>query len=301
MLFYSLFDTTSLRKKVILNENKVVEEYMEQKADKKAEEMAIQENLDRIKYKLVVISGKGGVGKSTVAVNAAFALALNGKKVGILDVDIHGPSIAKMLGIEGRTLKAATADGRPQPIRVVENIYALTIASMMPNPDEPIIWRGPLKIGVIRQFMQDIEWPELDYLIVDCPPGTGDEPLSVIQTLKKVDGTIIVSTPQDVSLLDARKTITFSGKMNVPVIGIVENMAMFLCPHCGEPIDIFKGTGVQKAADDFGVDILGSIPIDANIVKTSDSGRPFVYDFGKTLAAQAMQSIVTKIIEKVEK
>jgi Mrp family chromosome partitioning ATPase len=241
------------------------------------------------------------VGKSTVAVNTAFALAMNGMKVGILDVDIHGPSIAKMLGIEGKTLKSATEGGRPQPIRVVENIYALTIASLMENPDEPVIWRGPLKISVIRQFMKDIEWPELDYLIVDCPPGTGDEPLSVIQTLKDVDGTIIVSTPQDVALLDARKTITFSGKMNVPVIGIVENMAMFHCPHCGEPIDIFKGTGVKKAAADFGVDILGSIPIDANIVETGDAGRPFVYDFGKTAAAQAMQSIVMKIIEKVEK
>lgn len=265
-----------------------------------AEEMALQENLDRIKHKLVVISGKGGVGKSTVAVNTAFALAMNGKKVGILDVDIHGPSIAKMLGIEGRALQAEQGR-RPQPVRVVENIYALTIASMMPNPDEPVIWRGPLKIGAIRQFMQDIEWPELDYLIVDCPPGTGDEPLSVIQTLKDVDGTLIVSTPQDVALLDARKTITFSNKLNVPVTGIIENMAMFACPHCGKPIDIFRGTGVKKAAEDFGIDILGSIPIDTNIAETGDAGRPFVYDFGKTAAAEAMQQIVLKIIEKTEK
>ncbi|MBN1948926.1 MAG: Mrp/NBP35 family ATP-binding protein, partial [Candidatus Cloacimonetes bacterium] len=207
----------------------------EDQISKEDQEKRLQANLDRIKYKLIVISGKGGVGKSTVAVNIAHALVSAGKSVGILDVDIHGPSIAKMLGIEGQTLQASTENMMPMPIQVYENLYAMTIASLLSNPDEPVIWRGPLKMGAIKQFLQDISWPELDYLIVDSPPGTGDEPLSVVQILKKVDGSLIVSTPQDVALLDARKTIKFSQKMNVPIIGIIENMSAFLCPHCQQP------------------------------------------------------------------
>ena len=176
------------------------------KQKKTKEEIRIEANLNRIKHKLIVISGKGGVGKSTVAVNVAYGLASQGNKVGILDVDIHGPSIAKMLGIEGKKLHMKEQGEFPEPIKVNENLYALTIATLVENPDDPIIWRGPIKINVIKQFMQDIQWPELDYLIVDSPPGTGDEPLSVVQTLKKVDGSLIVSTPQDIALLDARKT-----------------------------------------------------------------------------------------------
>jgi len=262
------------------------------------EQKKIDANLSRIKNSIVVISGKGGVGKSTVTVNLAYGLALQGKKVGILDVDIHGPSMGKMLGIEGKPLEMD--NGIPKPVRVHENIYAVTIASMLPNVDDPIIWRGPLKIGAIKQFMQDIEWPELDYLIVDSPPGTGDEPLSVIQTLKKVTGSVIVSTPQDVAFLDARKTLTFSQKMNVPVLGIVENMAGFVCPNCGEKINIFEGTGAKKASEDFNVDILGSLPIDPNIGKSSDKGRPYIYDFNKMPAAKEMRSIVSNILQKIE-
>nr|HPR17930.1 Mrp/NBP35 family ATP-binding protein [Candidatus Cloacimonadota bacterium] len=237
--------------------------------DTKAKEadQRLQDNLAKIKHKLIVISGKGGVGKSTVAVNVAQGLAAVGKKVGILDVDIHGPSIAKMLGIEGKKLMASEGE-LPAPVQVTENLWALTIATLLDNPDEPIIWRGPLKMGVIKQFLQDIEWPELDFLIIDSPPGTGDEPLSVVQILKSVDGSLIVSTPQDISLLDARKTIKFSQKMNVPILGIIENMSTFVCPHCHKEIDIFTGMGVQKAADDFAIDILGKIPIDVNIVKS---------------------------------
>jgi len=261
----------------------------------------LQENLDRIKHKLIVISGKGGVGKSTVAVNVASGLAAQGKKVGILDVDIHGPSIAKMLGIEGQSLQASPDSPFPKPVQVNENLYAMTIASLISNPDEPIVWRGPLKMGAIRQFLQDISWPELDYLIVDSPPGTGDEPLSVVQLLKKVDGSLIVSTPQDIALLDARKTIKFSEKMGVPVVGLIENMSTFLCPHCGEPIDIFKGTGVKKAAADFKVDILGKIPIDTEIVESGDKGRSVFTDHKNTGTTDEFKSIVNKIIGKIEK
>ncbi|MBC8384298.1 MAG: Mrp/NBP35 family ATP-binding protein [Candidatus Cloacimonetes bacterium] len=275
---------------------------IDQDAEKKIrEEKQLQENIDRIKHKLIVISGKGGVGKSTVSVNLAYGLALTGKKVGILDIDIHGPSIAKMLGIEGQKLGISAQKQRPMPIRVQENLYAMTIATLLQSADDPVIWRGPLKMGVIKQFLQDIEWPELDYLIVDSPPGTGDEPLSIVQILKKVDGSLIVSTPQDVSFLDARKTIKFSQKMSVPVIGIIENMSGFTCPHCGEKVDIFPGKGAAKAALDFSVDILGKIPIDVNIVKTSDSGKAYIKDFSELSAAKEMQNIIKKVIKKVEK
>ncbi len=266
---------------------------------KKPSDEKLQANLKRIKYKIVVLSGKGGVGKSTMAVNLAYGLALAGRRVGLIDTDLHGPSLAKMLGIEGRRLEV-DENGEPMPIRVHENLHAVTIASMLPDADEPIIWRGPLKMGAIRQFLEEIAWPEIDYLIADCPPGTGDEPLSIVQLLGKVDGSVIVSTPQDVAFLDARKTINFSHRMTVPVLGIVENMGTFLCPHCGKEISIFEGEGTQKAADDFGVDILGRIPIDTNIAKSSDSGRPYIYDFGKMKAAGIMQDITHKIIEKVE-
>ncbi len=261
----------------------------------------LKDNIDRIKNKIVVFSGKGGVGKSTVAVNLAYGLALNGKKVGIMDVDMHGPSIAKMLGIEGKKLGGPKSDDRPTPIKVHENLWALSIATFLPDVDEPVIWRGPLKNGAIKQFMQDIEWPELDYMIIDCPPGTGDEILSVAQILKNVNGSVIVSTPQDISFLDARKTIKFSKKMNIPILGIVENMAYLICPKCGEKIEIFAGNGAKKASKDFDVDILGSIPIDPNIVKTGDTGRPYIYDYNKLPAAKEMNVVVEKIINKMEK
>jgi ATP-binding protein involved in chromosome partitioning len=279
----------------------IMSEHQTAKPDGSTDDARLQENLDKIRHKLIVISGKGGVGKSTVAVNVAYGLALAGKKVGILDVDIHGPSIAKMLGIEGKTLQASSDSPFPKPIEVSPNLYAMTIASLIQNPDEPIIWRGPLKMGAIRQFLQDIRWPELDYLVVDSPPGTGDEPLSVVQLLKKVDGSLIVSTPQDIALLDARKTIKFSGKMGVPVIGLIENMSTFVCPHCGEDIDIFKGTGVQKAAADFGVNILGKIPMDAEIVSAGDEGRSVFSDEKNAVAKEVFQEIVEKIMREVEK
>ena len=269
------------------------------KPEKTQEEIRIEENLGRIKNKLIVISGKGGVGKSTVSVNVAYGLALKGNKVGILDVDIHGPSIAKMLGIEGEKLQMKAKGEFPEPIKVTDNLYALTIATLVDNPDDPIIWRGPIKISVIKQFMQDIRWPELDYLIVDSPPGTGDEPLSVVQTLKKVDGALIVSTPQDIALLDARKTIKFSQKMDVPVLGIIENMSTFVCPHCGEKTDIFAGLGIEKAASDFNVDVLGKIPIDVNIVKSGDSGKAYLKHHEEQASAKEFKNIVAKIEDKL--
>jgi Mrp family chromosome partitioning ATPase len=257
-------------------------------------------NIARIKYKLIISSGKGGVGKSTVAVNIACELAQKGKRVGILDIDIHGPSIAKLLGIESKKITAGPGKS-PQPIKVDENLYAVTIASLLKSPDDPIIWRGPLKMHVIRQFLQDFEWPLLDYLIIDSPPGTGDEPLSAAQIIGHLDGSIIVTTSQDLALLDVRKCINFSRKVNIPVIGIVVNMSAFKCPHCGKTIDIFHGTAVQKTAKDFDIEILGTIPIDEDIVKMSDSGKPYIKYFNQSDPAKEMIRIVNKIIGKIEK
>ncbi|MCG8569498.1 MAG: Mrp/NBP35 family ATP-binding protein [Spirochaetes bacterium] len=265
--------------------------------DEEIKEMFLTENLSKIKNKIVVISGKGGVGKSTVSVNLAYSLAMNGKKVGVLDVDIHGPSIAKLTGVEGQQLIAEKEDQRPTPIKAGHNLFVLTIASMMENSDDPIIWRGPMKMGVIKQFLSDIDWPELDYLIVDCPPGTGDEPLSVIQLLQNVNGSIIVSTPQDIAFLDARKTINFSRKLNVPVLGIIENMAGFICPKCGEKIDIFKAGGAKKTCKDFNIELLGQIPLDTDIVQSGDEGRAYVYFYNKKEGAIIYKEITDKIIK----
>lgn len=261
----------------------------------------LQENLNKMKYKIVVMSGKGGVGKSTVSVNLAYYLASQGKKVGLLDVDVHGPSVAKMTGIEGMRLKA-NEKGRPVPIQVPnqENLYVVTVASILDSPDAPVIWRGPAKNGVIRQFLEEICWPELDFLIVDCPPGTGDEPLSAIQTIGDVSGTVIVSTPQQVALLDVRKSLKFAGLLNLPVIGIVENMSGFVCPHCGETVDIFKTDGTLKTAADFGTEVLGKIPLEPQVVNATDSGKPYVTLYAETAAGRAMAQIGEKVVNKVE-
>jgi len=273
---------------------------MHQNKDDNFREMLREENLQKFKNTIVVMSGKGGVGKSTVAVNLAYAISLTGKTAGIMDIDFHGPSIPKMTGIENKKMTEISKDGRPMPIKVVNNLYVLSIASLMENPDASIIWRGPMKMGVINQFLEDINWPELDYLIIDCPPGTGDEPLSIIQAIKDVTGVIIVSTPQDVAFLDARKSIDFVNKLNVPILGIVENMAGFICPKCGEKIDIFKSGGALKAASDFNVEILGSIPLEPDIVNAGDEGKPYVYFYSKTQGGKAFMEIAEKILLKTE-
>ena len=239
------------------------------------EKLALRkENLERIKNIIIVMSGKGGVGKSTVSVNTAFALSSMGHAAGLMDIDFHGPSIAKMCGIEGVEM-GCSLSGRPAPVMISPTLHVLSLATLLQDRDDAVIWRGPMKTGVIQQFFEDFEWPELDYLIIDCPPGTGDEPLSVIQTIgSAVSGAVIVTTPQDVALLDARKSITFARKLNVPVWGIIENMAGFVCTHCGEATHIFKSGGAEKASKDFGVPVLGSIPLDAGIVESGDAGRP---------------------------
>lgn len=250
-----------------------------------------------IKHKYVVMSGKGGVGKTTVAVNLASALAVKGKQVGILDVDIHGPNIAKMLGIETELVQQFREDCI-QPVSVSTNLVAVSIALLGLNPSEPIIWRGPAKMSVIRQFLADVEWGKLDDLIIDCPPGTGDEPLSVCQLIPELTGVIIVTTPQEVALLDARKSVCFAKKINIPVIGIIENMSGLNCPHCGKEIDVFKKGGGEKLAAEQEVPFLGAVPMSIDFVCHGDRGIPFVSIERQHPSVQAFLEIVAKIETK---
>ncbi|HBD95288.1 MAG: hypothetical protein A2015_16150 [Spirochaetes bacterium GWF1_31_7] len=261
-------------------------------------DLLLRENMERIKHKIIVMSGKGGVGKSTVCVNLAYYAALQGHKVGVLDVDIHGPSVAKMTGIEGRRI-VGDEDGKVRPIEAISNFFVVSIASMLESPDDPIILRGPAKMGAIKQFLSEIVWPELDYLFIDCPPGTGDEPLSVIQLIGDVTGAVIVSTPQQISLLDVRKSLNFAKKLDLPVLGIIENMSGFICPTCNTNHDIFKSNGTAQSGIDFGVEILGKIPIDPNIVTSSDDGKPFVYHYAKTKAGEEVNKIGEKLLNKI--
>jgi len=268
--------------------------------EREEQEIRLQANMDKIRYKIIVMSGKGGVGKTTVAVNLAYALALSGAEVGIIDTDIHGPNIAKMLGIEKESI-VGTDLGRFKPVEVRPNLKAVSMALLGYDTDRPIIWRGPLKAGVIKQFLSDVEWGELDYLIIDSPPGTGDEPLSVCQLIPKVTGSVIVTTPQDVAVLDSRKAVLFSKSLNIPVIGIIENMSGMVCPHCGKEIDVFKKNGGLKASNELKVPFLGSVPFDVEFVEAGDNGTPFVTFDNPSKSSQAFAQIVKKIEEFVNK
>ncbi|QSV47345.1 Mrp/NBP35 family ATP-binding protein [Geobacter benzoatilyticus] len=259
------------------------------------EQIDLQETLFGIRNKIVVLSGKGGVGKSSVAANLAVSLSLQGKKTGLLDVDLHGPSIPTMLGIEGKL--PASAGGRIEPVAYSENLKVMSVGLLLRNQSEAVVWRGPAKHGVIKQFLAAVEWGDLDYLIVDCPPGTGDEPLSVIQLLDGAEGAIIVTTPQDVALTDVRKSVTFCRQMNLPVLGVVENMSGFVCPHCGESVDIFKSGGGSRMADEMNVPFLGRIPLDPAMVSAGDAGAPFVEHQAASPAAKAFGEIVATVAE----
>jgi len=241
-----------------------------QMEERKKQEESIKKNLNQIKQVIVVLSGKGGVGKSTVSTNLALTLAQQGHKVGLLDSDMHGPTIPTMLGLENTRIMQSS-DGL-KPVQATKNLKVLSMGFLIKNLDDAIIWRGPMKMGAIKQLIGDFSWGELDYLIIDLPPGTGDEPLSIAQIIPKITGAIIVTTPQDVALVSVRKSITFVNKLKIPAIGIIENMSGFTCPHCGEHIDIFKSGGGKKAAEDYNLSFLGSIPLDPSIVETGDSG-----------------------------
>jgi ATP-binding protein involved in chromosome partitioning len=231
----------------------------------------IKERLEQIKNKIIVMSGKGGVGKSSIAAHLSVILAKRGKKVGIMDVDLHGPSIFRLLGIKGG-VQPSSVSGKVTPIKVMHNLHAISIEALMgDDKDAAMIWRGPIKIGVIRQFISDIEWSDLDYLIIDSPPGTGDEPITVAQTISDAR-VIIVTTPQEISLADVRKSINFCRKMNMEIMGIVENMSGLKCPHCGKSIELFKTKGGQLTAKKEGLRLLASLPIEPEVVKRGDAG-----------------------------
>ncbi|MBN2516984.1 MAG: P-loop NTPase [Deltaproteobacteria bacterium] len=274
-----------------------------EKADARLEQYTQSENLTnrmgQIKHKIMVLSGKGGVGKSTVAVNVAVALAMNGRKVGILDTDFHGPSVPTLLNLD----KARpSSDGTSiLPVEFVEGIKVMSIGFLLQNQDDAVIWRGPMKMNVIKQLLSEVNWGELDYLVIDFPPGTGDEPLSVAQLLPNSDGAIIVTTPQDLSTNDVRKCINFCRQVNVPVLGVLENMSGLVCPHCGNVIDIFKKGGGETMAKQMNVAFMGSIPVEPLIVDASDSGKPFVYHYSKTAAAQAFAKAIEPILDIKEK
>ncbi len=258
--------------------------------------IAISRSLGKIKNKILVMSGKGGVGKSTVSVNLALGLAKKGFKVGLMDVDIHGPDVCFMLGLTDKLDLDKIQNGLVPPMHYDDNIKVISIDYMMKNRDDPIIWRGPLKIQTIRQFIADVDWGELDYLIIDSPPGTGDEPLSVAQEIKHSKA-VVVTTPQEVALADVRKSINFCKQLKMQVVGVVENMSGFICPHCGETVDIFKTGGGERTAKDFNVRFLGSIPLDTKIVQAGDKGKPYLMSGDDSPACQAFSVILDRFVE----
>jgi len=261
----------------------------------KEEDARIQRNIKGIKHKVVVMSGKGGVGKSTLSTNIAYGLAMSGKKVGLLDADLHGPNIPIMLGVEGTKLPSLR-----EPLKINENLKVVSLSFYLGNSNDPIIWRGPAKTGAIKQLLGDVNWGDIDYLVVDLPPGTGDESLTVAQTLGKVDGSVIVTTPQDVAILDSKKSIKFSKLVNMPVLGIVENMSGFICPHCDERIDIFKSGGGEKASKEMDVDFLGKIPLTPEMVETGDEGKPYIFSKKEGVAYESLNTVISEIVKKIE-
>ena len=249
----------------------------------------LKARLNRIRRKVIVMSGKGGVGKSTVAVNLAMSAMLAGQRVGLLDVDLHGPSVPTMLGLVGYRLEGGENGMLPVEIG---GLKVLSVGFLLQNNDDPVIWRGPMKMGVIRQFLEDVEWGDLDLLVIDVPPGTGDEPLSVCQLIPELEGAVIVTTPQKVAAADVRKSINFCKELGVKVLGVIENMSGFVCPKCGEVTPILRANGGRVMANEMGVPFLGSIPIDPLIAESGDDGKAFVESAASSPAAGAFREIV---------
>lgn len=259
---------------------------------------AITRSLGKIKNKILVMSGKGGVGKSTVSVNLALALANKGYKVGLMDVDIHGPDVVRMLNLKGGLEGPETPGGLVPPLQYNDNLKVVSLEYMLKDRDEAIIWRGPLKIQAIRQFVSDMDWGELDYLVVDAPPGTGDEPLSVAQTITGVKA-VVVTTPQKVALADVRKSINFCKTVNMEVVGVVENMSGFVCPNCSEVVDIFKTGGGEEVAREFELPFLGRVPMDPRVVIAGDDGVPYLSSDADSPATKAFGEVVDAVEKRL--
>jgi Mrp family chromosome partitioning ATPase/predicted Fe-Mo cluster-binding NifX family protein len=245
--------------------------------------------MENIRHKIIVLSGKGGVGKSSVAVNLAVWLSMQSKNVGLLDIDIHGPSIPKLLNLDGRGVQS---DGdKIKPVIYSDTLKIMSIGFLLQDEKNALIWRGPMKHNVIKQFVTDVSWGNLDYLVIDCPPGTGDEPLSIVQLPGAADGAVIITTPQQLAVIDVKKCITFCRQLNLTVLGVIENMSGFVCPHCNRRTDIFKGSGGKEIAVDLDVPFLGSVPIDSAMVAACDSGSPFVCYDSQSPALQALKHV----------
>jgi len=274
------------------------EQREDESLDQFLERQALEERLCKIGHKILVLSGKGGVGKSTVAANLAVSFATEGFPTGLLDIDLHGPSIPKLLHLERHTLEVR-GNGM-EPVAVGDDLKVISIGFLLRHADDAVIWRGPLKMSVIKQFLRDVEWGELDYLVVDSPPGTGDEPLSICQLIHDADGAVVVTTPQDVAVADVRKCITFCRQLKMPVLGVIENMSGFICPHCGGSTDLFKAGGGERMAAEMGVPFLGRIPIDPAVVESGDAGRPFVSHAADTPIARAFARVTEALRQRLE-
>lgn len=252
-----------------------------------------------VKHVILVLSGKGGVGKSTVAVNLAYALSTHGYNTGLLDLDLHGPTVPKMLGIENFRLQ--TMDNKIEPVRVTGTLAAVSMAFLLPDTSTPVIWRGPMKMSAISQFLSDVNWGSLDFLVVDLPPGTGDEALTIAQLAPNLRGAVIVTTPQEVATLETSKAVRFVEKLGIPVIGVVENMSGMVCPHCQTEIDVFGKGGGKRMAEDLGVPYLGSIPLDITMREAGDVGRPAVIRRGGDDPTwRAVNEVMENLIRRVE-
>ncbi len=260
------------------------------------EDLKLADTLTRIDNTLLILSGKGGVGKSTVAVNLAAALAASDKEVGLLDIDIHGPSVPTMLRLEGAEVEHGIGRGL-QPIRISKNFKVMSMEFVIrENKDQAVIWRGPMKHRMIHEFLSEVDWGDLDFLIVDAPPGTGDEPLSICQMAPPKSQAIIVTTPQKVAVRDVRKSINFCKNLGMPIFGIIENMSGFVCPTCGSNHPLFKTGGGERLARETGFRFLGSIPIDPRVVTSSDDGKPFVTEYPASPTSKAFEQIINPIL-----
>ena len=263
-----------------------------QKMARQEQDVAMENSLGKIKNKLIVMSGKGGVGKSSTTVNLAVALSEKGYRVGIMDVDLHGPDIPRMLGLKGNL--DVNDSKKLNPAKYSDRLSAVSIESLTPSKDEAIIWRGPIKYSAIRQFIGDVAWGDLDFLLIDAPPGTGDEPLTVAQVVPGAKA-VIVTTPQEISLADVRKSINFCKTVKMEIFGLIENMSGFSCPHCGEVIDPFGQGGGERTAMDFGVNFLGRVPFDPTVVNCGDKGEPLLAHHADSVVAKAFDLIADKV------
>ncbi|HZJ88640.1 MAG TPA: Mrp/NBP35 family ATP-binding protein [Sphaerochaeta sp.] len=266
-------------------------------AQRIAEDKAIRSHMDKIGRKILIMSGKGGVGKTTITVNLANALVDRGKKVGILDVDLHGPNVAKMLGCEDGLLTTSGEGENFYPVEVRENLKVMSLAFAIRDKDSPIVWRGPMKTAAIRQFLAQAEWGELDYLLIDSPPGTGDEQLTICQSIPELTGTIIVTTPQQVAILDARRSVSFARSMQVAILGIVENMSGLFCPNCETEIPVFGIGGGQEMASQMDAPFLGRVPMEIPFMEAEDAGESYLGLQPDSHVSKAINAIATIIDE----